>query len=497
MSQTNANVPGGDSVVLVNAASANETVYLPRGFAVGRRFTVRRVESSGFTVTIVPPSGESLDGVTDATATVSGNSEKTFMLRDPQLWISFGGGGGGSVTGTGGGAVTSTAQIAADAAFTGAYVKSNYLFNFNPDTTRFARAAVGRVRAGTGVMKSLHIGDSTTRGFGAEGAYASTFPKTLDYPTQFAKLLNSYYIPAVSSFGVGSGYITLGSVANDDRWTVGSGWAVDAYGFGGEPSAAGLKSGSAYLSTSSASGALAYAPGTSCDRMDIYYYRSTGNGTMTASIDGGTAVVTDTGSGAAGVQKVTITASTIASNHVLSITRSSGAGILVLGVEAYLSATPQVRVANVGLGSTRTAEWAYSAAGLGFYSADCIKAYAPDVSWIMLGINDSRYAVSSSAWTANMSTIIDACKVSGDVVLMTVIPSLNGSSGTDTSLEAAYRTACQSLAVTKSCALVDVYGRFGSYTLGNAAGYYYDGVHLNAPGYSDIAGACFEAFRSF
>lgn len=91
MSQRDITVPGGGTGRLVDATGANETVYLPRGFAVGRPFTVRRVDNSAFTVTVVPPSGESLDGVVDATTNVGGNNERGFLLRDPLLWESFGG----------------------------------------------------------------------------------------------------------------------------------------------------------------------------------------------------------------------------------------------------------------------------------------------------------------------------------------------------------------------------------------------------------------------
>jgi hypothetical protein len=104
-------------VITINAAAGNETYQLPGAYAPGRTVTVRREDSSGNTVTITLASGQSLDGVTDATATIPGNSTAMFEPAQIGVWESYGlgGGGGGAVSSVSGrtGVVT-TNQLATD-----------------------------------------------------------------------------------------------------------------------------------------------------------------------------------------------------------------------------------------------------------------------------------------------------------------------------------------------------------------------------------------------
>lgn len=123
MSQRYLNGTGVDTVLLVDATSGNETVNLPRNFAVGRKFTVRRLDGSVNTVTVDPYAGESIDGVADATASVTANAEATFTPLETGAWVSFG------LEGT---AADATA-LAGQSAFTSVYApKASPTFTGNP-----------------------------------------------------------------------------------------------------------------------------------------------------------------------------------------------------------------------------------------------------------------------------------------------------------------------------------------------------------------------------
>ena len=81
---------GSDALALVDATAGNETVSLTR-MASGRTVTVRRIDSSVNTVTVVVTSGLYLDGVLNGTTTVTTNAQKQFTATDSGF-ESFGGG---------------------------------------------------------------------------------------------------------------------------------------------------------------------------------------------------------------------------------------------------------------------------------------------------------------------------------------------------------------------------------------------------------------------
>lgn len=94
---------GNETVVEVNATAANETILLPSGFATGRKFTVRRIDSgaSGHTVTVTVAAGQYLDDTLNGTLQVAGNTEGWLSQTDPGLWQSYGLAATSSSTATG------------------------------------------------------------------------------------------------------------------------------------------------------------------------------------------------------------------------------------------------------------------------------------------------------------------------------------------------------------------------------------------------------------
>lgn len=330
------------------------------------------------------------------------------------------------------------------------------------------RLALGKMRDGQADAKILCIGDSTTQGMG--GSTAATVPAYTSYPWRLTSMLTSYGIPA--SPGLALAHSTL-NVAADNRWTVGAGWAK--FGFG--------MAAAASFKATNPGGNLVFTPGggVTYDSFDVYFIRTPGAGSLTITATGGTPSVIDTATGTRGVSKTTVTAASAATTNAVTI---SGTGIVyVLAVEPFLSTTKLVRVGNAGVGSSQTADWATTG---DFNSAAAIAAYAPDLTIVLLGVNDAAHSVAVtgvSGLQANMTTLLAAAKVTGDVIIMTPVP---GSAAVVTTYLPLYQPVFYGLARTNAFPLLDLYARFGQ--AWNSV-WMADVAHPNDAGYWDIAGA--------
>jgi lysophospholipase L1-like esterase len=362
---------------------------------------------------------------------------------------------------------------------------SAYTYNVGPTTTQKWRQALGRVRSGTGSAKLLCAGDSTT--WGARSG-ASNSPQNGSYPAFLANLFNSYYAPSAIGLAVANPATGASGGLVDTRWGVGSGWTYgSAYGFGKD----------AAFNSGSATTALTFTPGVNCDSFDIYFLQSATVGKFYASIDGGAStLVTTTTGGTLAIGKVNIPASAAGTAHVLSITPASSADrCYISAAEARLSTAKQIYVGNAGVCGSTSVDWADAT---GYNALGAIKTYAPDLTLLMLGINDSQTTVNTSPaqWQTNMQAVIGAAQVSGDVIVMSVVPSQVGYNAYQASVELQYKALTQAMAVSTGCGYIDINSRFVDYVTANAAGWMADGVHPTAPGYADLAGAVFTALRT-
>ena len=235
-------------------------------------------------------------------------------------------------------------------------------------------------------------------------------------------------------------------------------------------------------------GTSTFTPGYNCDTFDVYYI-DYGNGAAQVSIDAGAATAL-TGTSTNTIKKITLTAAA-ASNHVLNFATITANTVFIVCVDAYLSTTKQVRVANAGVSGSGATHWA--TANPNYSPADCIKAWAPDLSIIMLGINDAGGARTAAQFHTDMLVTINAAKTSGDVVICSVIPSQDGPTNT---LEAAYQADMKAYAAANNIGFLDIYARFGSYATANTAGLMANTLHPNGPGYADVAGAAYGALRA-
>lgn len=95
-----------------------------------------------------------------------------------------------------------------------------------------------------------------------------------------------------------------------------------------------------------------------------------------------------------------------------------------------------------------------------YTSLTSIKAYAPNLTIVMLGINDAQSSEAVSTYSTNIQTLITTAKLSGDVIIMSPVPS-DPSLTTTVAFEAAYTSTLQGFAASNNIVFMDLFHRFG------------------------------------
>jgi lysophospholipase L1-like esterase len=356
------------------------------------------------------------------------------------------------------------------------YTNVSSIYNYDPRLLANFRLALAKVRDNAANCKILCLGDSITHGYGCSSYL--TLGTSGSYPARLAYLINTYMAPAA----VGLSIPPISS-AHDTRWTNGWGTALGGFGFGN----------AANYSTATPTGALIYNPGTTWDRMDVYYLRTGSSGTLLVSANN-TVVGTGTAAGAGNriVAMTTYSASALATG-TLSIT-GSGGNCYITGAEPYQSSTKQVLIGNAGCYGIQTSAAATSGAlNQNWYALDALNAYQPNLTIICLGVNDANSSVSSSTYRSNMITIINAAKVWGDVILISFSPTSSGSGQQYVTYEAQYNDVLKNLAASTGCVFIDIYGRYSTIFQAN---YMFDNLHPNNYGYWDMAQSVFSVLSN-
>lgn len=323
--------------------------------------------------------------------------------------------------------------------------------------------ALAKAKTGSADAKVMFIGDSTMAGVGST-SLATTMPSLLENEvndSSSTKVIQEYSNYFVQSKRVGT-------------WALGTGWSTSFIAVAGVVG-----------STSTT-----WTPGGSqkCDTFNVDYLSSTTSGQLTITATGGTPVVVNT-AGANGYHTTSATASTDVSTNVLTVSNSGGSGtVYVASVECHDSTVKNIRFANLGLSGGTTANFIPQANP--FYEYNAMLSYAPDLTIISLGINDAGTSVPCATTIANLQTIINGAKLSGDVILQTVIPSQNAPYVAN---EAACYPSYLSLAKTNNIPLVDIYARWGSaYNAALSTG----GLHPTDQGAQDWAGATYQIWKN-
>lgn len=342
------------------------------------------------------------------------------------------------------------------------------------------RAALGNMMSGAADAKIAFVGDSTTAGFFATGVqYADNRP--LAIANRIAAMLNGRGITATVGNTFGDSQMSASNfLLYDTRWTFGSGWTT------GQLTA--IVGGNAITHNAANTNAANFTPAGTFDTIDVWTVTNPAYQAFTVAVDGGGALATITPTAATSILKTTV--STTLSTHTINFAKTAANAALshILAVDTYDSTTAKVRCWNCGAGASTSAIWGTTTSSV-WLAPNLLATYAPHLTVICLGINDWIAAVSAATFTTNMQVLITKALSTGDVILVTPPPTQIGYSGTTQANMDALRAATFALAATNNVPVLDIFGRFVSYTDANSYGFYGDGAHPDRTGYQDWANA--------
>lgn len=364
------------------------------------------------------------------------------------------------------------------------------MFNYPATLLPHWRATLAKVKTGSANAKLLCIGDSTTFGVYSNGSSTGN-QKPNAWPSQLAGLFNSAGINAHANSFLASGGGATGGTSQtnilEDSRVSSTGWAALANALqfiGGTPYAA------------SGTAAQTFTPTVPTDTCKVYYYQTGGGGTISTQINGGSATNQST-NGAASVASVTLSTTLGMNAYTVNWVNSTSVNPIILGFEAWDSSKSWVSVINAGWPVSRSSDWSYGAAVAYNPGQNGITGFAPDLSVIDLGINDIGNGNSVNFYLSNLQVIVNKCKITGDVVLVSPNPTitLDNTLNYPYAEQSAYQSALAQFANQNNIAFYDKMGRWGggaSYPVNNANGMMGEGLHPNAVGYADIASGLFN-----
>lgn len=331
------------------------------------------------------------------------------------------------------------------------------------------RAAIAKVLAKTKRMKVCCLGDSTTAGVGAgTAASGNVGARPFSYPEFLAKYLAARGLPVTTDSFQGFANGT-GEPAWDARATYGAGWGGGASDWGGP-----LK----YNNSTTTS--LSFTPLGAFDTFEMaYVVPGVSGATFTVSVDGSVIDTINTSNAAASYSKKTYNVTR--GTHTISWARTGVGTDCYIGMtDCYDSAAPAISIYNAGhsgISSTQLSSSAQPWSVLRIFDT-----WQPDLTILDCGINDSLGAITPATYSANMQLIINKARLYGDIVLKVPVTNLDPNFP-------GIVAAMKALAAANNIPLIDIGQRFGSYAQANASGLYFDGRHLKAPGYADVARA--------
>lgn len=345
------------------------------------------------------------------------------------------------------------------------------------DLPKWSKALMD-VRNGTADAKILVAGESTY----AEFADLADFHRGI--PINLASMLNSYFVPSAKGLCIPlsniAGAVGPGAV-DGNRWNLGSGWARVGgsalnYGFGGH---------SAYSNGTTTNPLVFGETQVTADTFDVFYMNGPAATFSVTATGGSTTTITTTGPlDAPSIRKVTVTAASASTTNTVTTARVSGGEVYILAVEPSLSTVKKVRVGGAGVQGTTAADWANDPTYFG--AIPCIKAYAPHLTFICLGINSALVPETTPNFISNMQALITAAQISGDVILVTA----PRSGDSRLSVELAYETALRALGLP----ILEFGAHMVSYAAYQAQGFAGgDNIHLNDRGNWDMTQQHFQA----
>jgi hypothetical protein len=347
---------------------------------------------------------------------------------------------------------------------------SRVIPDFNPLTLMKYRAARNLK---TRNAKVAFIGDSTFAGIETGGTTAQVLHSI---PMQLAAKLQARGINAGANNRFGAGSALFSTLLTIDSRVTGTGaWSNTAtLAVGGN--ATGCAS----------AGSMTFTPQANVTKFDIWWRDGAAGRNFSWAVDAGGATTINS-SGTTQIVKTTVSAGA-AGIHALTLAWVAGS-ITILGIDAYddTSSRRELSIWNWGISGATSANLIDNTDSVAGRLAE-ITAMAPDLSIVEGGIiNDWRNSLGTAATVTNLTTLFTTCQAVGDVIYYT--PRFDNAGTGDAANQNAYVAAATALAVSMNIPVLDARSLFGSFAIGNAAGFYSDTVHgdTGGSGYGDEA----------
>lgn len=336
------------------------------------------------------------------------------------------------------------------------YDKRSSIYNAQSAGLRKFRSSLAKAEAGTGLADIVVCGTSISGGTGSTRATS--------WPAYLQSLLTA------KGYTVGgTGIMAAAGNPADLRVTLGAGWTA----FSGTTTTL------AQCSTNLAT--ITFAGDVGGTVVDVYVWNGGGPGTIAWKIDGvAQTAITVTNDNL--INKTTVTGLANA-NHTVILTCGGVGTTYVVGVDVH--ATSGVKVTNLGMGGSTSSN--ISNTGQNFSPLQLAKnQFTNALVFIEYGANDGTYSTLQSNITTGITTLNSV----SDVALVAYAARQNDVSVDPATVSAnAYgnEQLHRALSDTYAVPVVDLFDRFGLYSLWSALGLSADSIHPNTVGARDIA----------
>ncbi len=356
--------------------------------------------------------------------------------------------------------------------------------NFTRENNSSIIAGLASTKNGSADTLVAALGDSVTAGKGGGTGDGWGGARPFAYPRKLAAALNAVTIPSIQADFWGEG-TSSGSVSAIDNYMVnisrsGTGFALSS----SVSSVGGFCHAQNNIVDSTSTITYTCPPGVVANNVKIFVARNPGIGDYVVSIDGGAESSAVPTAGTAGAFTTAFSLGSAATGHTVRIRKSNttAAGVYILGVYFYNTASPSIQIWNWGRGAWKTDDWVLTTAA--WTQGNQYHTQGQHLTIINCIINDFVARPTSSTTTiTNLNTMVTALQSAGSTVWLVLPQYVTPSIGTSVTQQDAYRSAVASLATTKNCPLVDLTYYYPSWTAWSTSGLDFDGVHPNGSGY--------------
>lgn len=366
--------------------------------------------------------------------------------------------------------------------FAGSYVPGVGVYNFAAARATKMINDLKAVKAGTGNAILIFQGDSNIwgEGGGDSGSNNRVNAKERCWPTMVAKRLTALGIPSIyeSLYASGGNSGITAPADYQNLYKTGFSFTGTGWTFTGATSLGGLMWGNNNVDATST---IQIITQVACDTIELMYPIVSGNGIITYSIDGGSAV--QLSQNATTAQKRQVIALGSVGIHTIVIKRFSGS-VYFTGYRAWNSTIKQCQILNVGRCSSSTTDWQLASSP--YASLNALQDISSIASGVFLcsTINDGLLNMPDATYNANYQALDTAAAAGGASVLYgTGMPS--NLAQVSQAIQDRIRGDLRAKAIANSRIMFDMTDKYGTWVAMNALGLVYNQNHPNTAGYAD------------